>query len=240
MVDSYTHERKTNSAYSAFGQHRPNSAGTASNVSASGHDAPRQTRGTRELPVQRSGMNANSGIGHIARVHAMDPPTKSESESHTFTLVPIPTIVDPGSGHLVRHETVSIGIEQGYLYKLNYFDPKSEPGDLIPMLCRWSVWAFSFREKQWNVYHVNELEDVDYRKKSFDRLVLDVEYKAILKAIVAQHIAQGQSRFKDLVAGKGQGLVILLHGKYISIPNEYVSILLFRAPWGGQDPNSRV
>lgn len=43
-------------------------------------------------------------------------------------------------------------------------------------------------------------------------MVLREEYKTILKAMVAQHFTQGQNRFRDLVAGKGQGLNILLHG----------------------------
>lgn len=217
MVDCHTHWRKTDKGHSQFKQIKFPSIRSGSNVAVPGHDTPFQgTRGDRELAVQSNGMNANNIVGadgHTARDPAVDPHNKSESEFHTFTLVPIPTIVDPCSGHLVRHETVSIGEKQGYSYKFDDIDPSSKPNDITLMLCRYTVWAFSFREKRWNEYHVNDLEAVDYRKKSFDRLVLNVEYKAILKAMVAHHVSKGQSRFKDLVAGKGQGLVILLHGK---------------------------
>ena len=80
------------------------------------------------------------------------------------------------------------------------------------MLCGFWVHGFSFRTKKWQEHHVNSLTNADFKKRSFDRLVLREEYKITLKAMVAQHFTQGQDRFKDLVAGKGQGLNILLHG----------------------------
>ncbi len=87
-----------------------------------------------------------------------------------------------------------------------------QPLDSELILCWCFVWGFSFKTKLWRQYHVNNLVDVDFHKKSFDRLVLSEDYKSILKAMVAQHFTQGQNRFHDLVAGKGQGLNILLHG----------------------------
>ena len=74
------------------------------------------------------------------------------------------------------------------------------------------VRGFSLRSKEWKDYHVDDLIDVDFKKRSFDRLVLRQDYKTILKAMVAQHFTQGKNQFHDLVAGKGQGLNILLHG----------------------------
>lgn len=87
-----------------------------------------------------------------------------------------------------------------------------KPSDDVLILCDYLVWGFSFRSKQWLQYHVDDLIDVDFNSRSFDRLVLREDYKTILKAMVAQHFTQGQNRFRDLVAGKGQGLNILLHG----------------------------
>lgn len=220
MVDCYTHRRKTEGILLGLERDRAGSIEAKSNEAVSGRDAfPQRTRGvrrTRMFAVQSNGINGNNGIGadsDTVRDPAVEPSNRSESEHYTFTLVPIPTIVDPGSGHLVRHKTVPIGKKGGYSYKFNNIDPNSEPDDLMLMLCQHTVWAFSFRGKEWDQYHVDDLEEVDYRKKSFDRLVLNVEYKAILKAMVAYYVSQGQKRFKDLVAGKGQGLVILLHGK---------------------------
>ena len=88
-----------------------------------------------------------------------------------------------------------------------------EPSDDFVILGGYLVHAFSFRTKQWRELHVNDVIDVDFRRKSFDRLVLREEYKLVLKAMVAQHFTQGEHKFRDLVAGKGQGLNILLHGR---------------------------
>jgi len=107
-----------------------------------------------------------------------------------------------------------------------------QPLDSELILCTWVVWGFSFQSKLWCQYHVDNLVDVDFHKKSFDRLVLREDYKTILKAMVAQHFTQGQHRFQDLVAGKGQGLNILLHG-LMSLTGfcTYAKMLQVRLEW---------
>lgn len=89
---------------------------------------------------------------------------------------------------------------------------EADPSDDVLILCPFLIHAFSFRTKRWDVYHVDDLAKPDFKKKSFDRLVLREEYKRTLKAMVAQHFTQGKDSLNDLVAGKGQGLNILLHG----------------------------
>jgi hypothetical protein len=43
-------------------------------------------------------------------------------------------------------------------------------------------------------------------------------YKDIVRAMVANHIQEDSNQFRDLVDGKGQGVVILLHGKLSVLP----------------------
>ena len=104
----------------------------------------------------------------------------------------------------------------------------AEPSEDLLILCDCLVWGFSFRTKRWRQYHVDHLIEVDFRKKSFDRLVLREDYKTILKAMVAQHLTKGQDRFQDLVVGKGQGLNVLLHGG-LTDPRTEVSTKQFQA-----------
>lgn len=59
-----------------------------------------------------------------------------------------------------------------------------------------------------NVCH---LQDVKFGGRGFKRLVLDNKYKTIVQALVQSYVEK-KSTFKDLVAGKGRGLVALLHG----------------------------
>ena len=109
-----------------------------------------------------------------------------------------------------------------------------DPDEEVLILCQYLVWAFSFLSKRWRQYHVNDLVDVDFHKRSFDRLVLREDYKTLLKAMVAQHFTQGQDQFRDLVAGKGQGLNILLHGLITVIPFcAYAEIFKSRSAWCG-------
>ena len=86
------------------------------------------------------------------------------------------------------------------------------PEDDVVILCPSQIAAFSFHSKEWSEYNVDDIFEVDFNKKSFDRLVLRQDYKALLRAMVAQHLTQGENQFHDLIAGKGQGLNILLHG----------------------------
>ena len=48
-------------------------------------------------------------------------------------------------------------------------------------------------------------------QRGFKRLVLEKAYKDIIQALVKSYIDK-TSDFRDLIAGKGRGLVALLHG----------------------------
>jgi hypothetical protein len=63
------------------------------------------------------------------------------------------------------------------------------------------------------LFAVDKLEKVAFRKDSFGKVVLNERHKEIVKAMVGNHVSRG-SQFQDLVTGKGQGLVVLLHGKF--------------------------
>ena len=59
--------------------------------------------------------------------------------------------------------------------------------------------------------NVTQLQPVAFRKNAWDRLVLDPQYKDIVQAMVSSYVEKS-SKLDDLVAGKGAGLVALLHG----------------------------
>ena len=58
---------------------------------------------------------------------------------------------------------------------------------------------------------MTQLRPVSFRKNAWDRLVLDAEYKDIVQAMVSSYVDK-TAKLDDLVAGKGKGLVTLLHG----------------------------
>ncbi len=59
--------------------------------------------------------------------------------------------------------------------------------------------------------NVTQLQPVNFRKNAWERLVLDEEYKDIVQAMVSSYVDK-TAGIDDLIAGKGAGLVTLLHG----------------------------
>jgi SpoVK/Ycf46/Vps4 family AAA+-type ATPase len=57
---------------------------------------------------------------------------------------------------------------------------------------------------------VDSMHEVKWDKKAFDHLVIADEYKDLIEALVTTKIDAEQGT--DLIQGKGQGLIILLHG----------------------------
>lgn len=57
---------------------------------------------------------------------------------------------------------------------------------------------------------MEHIRPVKWNKKAFERLVLDFHKKEIIEALVKVHVSTSKST--DIIEGKGNGLIILLHG----------------------------
>ncbi|KAJ4865506.1 ATPase family associated with various cellular activities (AAA) domain-containing protein [Trichoderma breve] len=90
-------------------------------------------------------------------------------------------------------------------------DPLRQPDDLVLLLCPKRVHAFCLRDKTWNEYDVSKLKAVEFRENAWSRLVLNDQYKDVIRAMVRSYLT-GRTKFQDLVAGKGASLVVLMHG----------------------------
>jgi hypothetical protein len=115
------------------------------------------------------------------------------------------------------------------------FDPwparisrEKEPDDSMVLLLPSTVYGFMLQDKTWCTYilhsHLNDSETnrkqvklnisgihpIEWNKRAFDRLVLDPKTKELITALVEVRIAAG--RAEDIIGGKGNGLMILLHG----------------------------
>lgn len=89
--------------------------------------------------------------------------------------------------------------------------PDSTPDELTLLLCPQHVHGYCLRNKVWKELNVTLLQPVAFRKNAWDRLVLNAEYKDIIQAVLSSYVDK-TARLDDLVAGKGAGLVALLHG----------------------------
>jgi Cdc6-like AAA superfamily ATPase len=58
--------------------------------------------------------------------------------------------------------------------------------------------------------NIEQIEPVIWNKIAFERLVLEQKSKELIKALVTVHVSA--KKMGDIISGKGNGLIILLHG----------------------------
>ncbi|KAI8691924.1 AAA domain-containing protein [Fusarium sp. Ph1] len=71
--------------------------------------------------------------------------------------------------------------------------------------------AFGFNKKEWVWVLSDQLQEVAWNMVAFESLQLEATTKHLVQALVKGHKANSTA-FDDVVPGKGQGLVFLLHG----------------------------
>jgi len=69
------------------------------------------------------------------------------------------------------------------------------------------VYGFSFASKQWGEMEIDNIGDIAFNDAAYDMLVLEDQKKEMIKALV-EHNEPG----RDLISGKGGGLIFLLNG----------------------------
>ena len=80
------------------------------------------------------------------------------------------------------------------------------------VLCASTVLGFSFVTKMWGRLVVDKFAPIVWNKNAFDHLVLPSGIKQLIKSLVRAD-RQGGAVIKDIVAGKGGGCIIVLHGR---------------------------
>ncbi|KAI1456035.1 AAA family ATPase [Annulohypoxylon moriforme] len=70
--------------------------------------------------------------------------------------------------------------------------------------------GFNLKRKKWVDLEVDRIEEVVWDKEAFDNLVLDEDTKNMIQAMISNKIETEMST--DLIRGKGNGLILLLHG----------------------------
>lgn len=73
------------------------------------------------------------------------------------------------------------------------------------------VLGFSLRDKAWGYFTVEYIGDIQYNADAFRKLILPADQKNMIRALVSAH-NKGSLDFDDIIKGKGQGMIMLLHG----------------------------
>lgn len=73
-----------------------------------------------------------------------------------------------------------------------------------------TIKAFNLKSKKWVDLQVDRIGDVVWNDEAFKSLVIKEKTKQLIQALISNHIEAERST--DLISGKGNGLVMLLHG----------------------------
>ena len=87
---------------------------------------------------------------------------------------------------------------------------KEPPPDPFLMLLPRTINGFNMQNKKWEELQVARISEVSWNKEAFESLVVEPTTKTLIKALVMQQLEREKGT--DLIAGKGQGLIVLLHG----------------------------
>ena len=84
------------------------------------------------------------------------------------------------------------------------------PADPFLLLLPRTINGFNMQNKKWEELEVARMSEVSWNKEAFQSLVVEPTTKTLIKALVMQQLEKEKGT--DLIAGKGQGLIVLLHG----------------------------
>ena len=84
------------------------------------------------------------------------------------------------------------------------------PDERFQYLLPLKIKGYNLRRKKWFDLAADRMFSVSWNKKAFETLVMDRRAKELIEALVSKQLAAEKST--DLIAGKGNGLILLLHG----------------------------
>ncbi|PVH68573.1 P-loop containing nucleoside triphosphate hydrolase protein [Cadophora sp. DSE1049] len=87
---------------------------------------------------------------------------------------------------------------------------ENPPDDKFVYLLPMFVKGFNLQRKRWVDLEVDRMSEVVWNKKAFMSLVLANKTKELLQALIVNQLDSEKST--DLIQGKGNGLILLLHG----------------------------
>ncbi|KAM3070520.1 hypothetical protein ACMFMG_010341 [Clarireedia jacksonii] len=95
---------------------------------------------------------------------------------------------------------------------LEAFEREEAPSEVFLLLLQPEIQGFGFQDKKFRTLKIEYLHDIDWKIEAFDRLVLNHHKKELIKALVTVHVTTSASGSTDMIEGKGNGLIVLLHG----------------------------
>ncbi|KAJ5776578.1 uncharacterized protein N7511_001589 [Penicillium nucicola] len=108
------------------------------------------------------------------------------------------------------HPPSNVQIEYKSLLDDRAMARESPPDETFQFLMPPRIVGFNLRRKKWFKLCTDRISDVVWNKEAFKSLALESKSRDLIQALVTNHIEAEYSA--DLIAGKGNGLILLLHG----------------------------
>ncbi|KUI72973.1 ATPase family AAA domain-containing protein 3B [Cytospora mali] len=89
-------------------------------------------------------------------------------------------------------------------------DQDEPPNEKFVYLLPKMIQGFNLKTKKWLDLRVDLMDDVVWNKEAFESLVLPRETKSLIRALISNQLEAEKAT--DLLSGKGNGLILLLHG----------------------------
>ncbi|KAI2619518.1 hypothetical protein GGS26DRAFT_572533 [Hypomontagnella submonticulosa] len=122
-------------------------------------------------------------------------------------------MVDVATYQLMHRLTAKV-VGEDEISKFDVWPSKINRQDELPpkmaLLLPATTFGFDLHSKRWVNLYVENFRKIDWNKKAFDRLVLEDKLKEMIYALV--NVQTSAKKMDDIVTGKGNGLIILLHG----------------------------
>jgi Cdc6-like AAA superfamily ATPase len=84
------------------------------------------------------------------------------------------------------------------------------PDEYFQYLLPLTIKGYNLRRKKWYDVAVDRISPVVWNKQVFETLVMDRKSKDLIQALISKQVSSQKST--DLIVGKGNGLILLLHG----------------------------
>ncbi|KAJ8131879.1 hypothetical protein O1611_g1743 [Lasiodiplodia mahajangana] len=87
------------------------------------------------------------------------------------------------------------------------------PDEKFELLLPATIKGFNMRRKKWFDLVPERVRDVEWNKEAFQKVVMNRKAKDLIQALVSNQLAvEASTHGTDLIEGKGNGLILLLHG----------------------------
>lgn len=91
-----------------------------------------------------------------------------------------------------------------------WMDDEEPPDENFVYLAPLKVQGYNLKTKKWEDLNVDGFSEVVWNTSAFDSLVLNGKTKRLIQALISTQIEADKST--DIISGKGNGLIMLLHG----------------------------